>query len=320
VVTNSPIMLGKPLELSLSITKHQPVTITTMPHTLEAVLQVSAQADETEVLGKPTPDPSQEGNDASQRPLSSPAPQILRFDIDQSQTVTSQQTDDYTVEQYRFNITTEPEHAGEYIIPEFTVTYRATSGEEVQVTPEPASVFVMNPNTRNLDVPTDWRFLILPAIVGAVVGLTGLAVFLLLKYRKSRKQQRLSFEPSVPPGELAHKELARIRAMKLPAKGEFKKYYTMVSESVRKFLGAEFGFYVLERTTQEVMQDIRNRQVPEHVKERTGQFLHKADMVKFAKYIPLPEEADAAMKEALDIVEGSVASHRTKTALEETVC
>ena len=93
----------------------------------------------------------------------------------------------------------------------------------------------------------------------------------------------------------------------------------MVSESVRKFLGAEFGFHVLERTTEEVMQDIQKRDVPDRIREDTGKFLQEADMVKFAKYIPLPQEADAAMEQALTIVDESVEYHRAKAAAEAIV-
>ena len=50
------------------------------------------------------------------------------------------------------------------------------------------------------------------------------------------------------------------------------------------------------------MYDIRKRDVPDSVREHTGKFLREADMVKFAKYIPLPIEADTAMEQALTIV------------------
>lgn len=240
---------------------------------------------------------------------------LLQFALD-PQDITSQQQDGHTVDQYKYNLVTSLEHAGEYIVPKITLTYRTATGEEIQATTEDTSIFVMNPNTGNLAIQTDYRFLILPAIVVAAMIVAALTVLLYLKYRKPRSLEAMIVEPPLPPGELAHRELARIQAMKLPAKGEFKAYYTMVSESVRKFLGAEFGFHVLERTTEEVMQDIQQRDVPESVRERTGKFLQEADMVKFAKYLPLLEEADIAMEQALRIVNESVEYHRPKTTSE----
>jgi hypothetical protein len=168
----------------------------------------------------------------------------------------------------------------------------------------------MHPNSANQTIPTDYHFLALPAMILGAMLLAGLLVFLFLKYRRPRRQLGAQPEPQLPPGELAHQELAQIQAQKLPAKGEFKQYYTLVSETVRKFLGAEFGFPVLERTTAEVLDDIRRRDVPENVRTRTSAFLQDADLVKFAKYVPVLTEADAAMEQAVKIVDESVAYHQ----------
>jgi hypothetical protein len=308
VVTNSPIMLNESLELSLSVTTRKPVTITSMPDTIEATLQVPAQPDTggQEEASSPTPSPI-------------PEPPGLRFELDRSQRITPQQTDGQIVEQYRYTVVVPPEQIGEYVIPEMSLSYRSATGEEIQVHTEETRIFVLNPNTGNLAIQTDYRFLIFPAIVVAAMLLAGLVGLLYLKYRKPRTRKEAIIEPPLPPGELAYRELAQIRALKLPAKGEFKMYYTMVSEAVRKFLGAEFGFHVLERTTEEVIQDIRKRDVPESIREDTGRFLREADMVKFAKYIPLLEEADTAMDQALTIVDKSVEYHQAKTKAEAMV-
>jgi len=304
VVTNSPIVLNETLELSLAVTKRKPVTITTTPPALEAVLLVSAQVE------KSAPQES-----SPQTPTPPPQPPSLRFELDQLQRVVPQQAaEGKTVEQYKYKLVVPPKQAGEYVIPPLTVTYRTTTGEEMQTSTKPTSIFVMHPNTSNLAIQTDYRFLILPAIIIAAMILAGLIVCRYLKYRKPHSRKKISVAPPLPPGDLTYKELAQINALKLPVKGEFKRYYTLVSESVRKFLGAEFGFPVLERTTAEVLNDIQHRDVSESVRERTGNFLQDADLVKFAKYIPLIEEADAAMEQALKIVDESVEYHRAKTA------
>lgn len=303
VTNNSPLMLNEPLELSLAITKRKPVTITAMPHTFEASIQVST--------------PPETDDQQAETPEQIPTPPLapLRFELDQSQTVTPQQTErGETIEQYAYTLTAPPEQPGEYVIPAFTITYRTETGEERHIMSEPDPIFVLNPNTGNLAVQIDYDFLILPAIVVAVMILSGLAMLFFLKYRSARKREELPVGPPPLPEEVVRKELDEIQAMKLPAKGEFKHYYTLLSESIRKFLGAEFDFPVLERTTEEVVQNIQYQDVPDRVKERTGKFLYEADMVKFAKYIPLLEEADAAMEQALKIVDNSVEYHRMPAA------
>lgn len=334
IVTNSPVMLNEKLELSLSVTKRKPVTLTAMPPVLEARQQLpappgrktigeqieAAQARKMTPATAPTPGapPGSPTPQAPGTPTPTPTPSILQFELDQTQKIAPQQAaDEATVEQYKYVLAAPPQQAGEYVIPAVTVAYRTAGGEEAQVTTAAASIFVMNPNTGNLAVPTDYRFLILPAIGLVIMLLTGLAVWLFLKYRTPRRRANVPAAPPLPPGERAHRELAQIRTLKLPVKGEFKQYYTLVSEAVRKFLGAEFGFPVLERTTEEVLADIRQRDVPDYVRQRTGQFLQDADLVKFAKSIPLLAEADSAMAQAVKIVDESVAYHQPQIALQD---
>lgn len=297
VVTNSPLMLGESLELSLAVTKRKPVTISALPHELEAVLQVSEE---------PTPIPSQADSG-----LAGNSEAVLRFTLDESQNITPQQQQDgLTNEHYQFLLAVPPEHAGEYLIPQFEVTYRLSTGEEQSIQVTPASMFVLHPNTPNLTIETDYRYLMTPAIVVGALLFGGLAIFLFLKYRKPRSQAMVVIEPLLSPGEIAHKELDEIQARQLPAKGEFKTYYFLLSETVRKFLGSEFHFPVLERTTEEILHDLQHRDLPDAIKRRVNTFLPATDMVKFAKYIPGFQEADEAMIQARLIVDDSLACHQ----------
>jgi len=299
IVTNSPLMLNETLQLQVVITKRQPVTLMSLPQTLEAQFQTP-----------PSAAPAEQAQANAATPTAIPTPRTLQFELDQSQTVTPQKVEDGSlVEQYQYHTLASPELAGEYVIPAATITYRTAAGQEVQTSLATTSILILYPNTSNLTIPTDYRFLILPAIVLAALTIVGSGGLLYLRHRRSRFSKRESSFPPLPPGELARKELGAIQAMRLPHKGEFKQYYSLVSEAVRKFLGAEFHVPVLERTTEEVMQNMHNRDVPEHVRERTGQFLQEADLVKFAKYHPRLEEAETAMGRAFQIVEESLEYH-----------
>ena len=304
VVTNSPVMLGESLELSLEVIKRKPVTISAMPPELKAVVPKAKPFD---LLEQQATAPKDEDNPAS---TPTPEPDPLVFTLDQSQEITPQQVEGGTSEQYRYLTVDQPDQAGEYVIPAFIVSYRTANGEEVEQRVEETKIFVLNPSSGNQEIATDYRFFMGPAIVVAAVILGGLLVFLFLKYRKPRQIKDAYVPPPLPPGELAHRELEEIQAMKLPSKGEFKQYYFLLSESVRKFLGAEYHFHVLERTTEEILQDIRQRDIPEKIKLRISGFLPEADMVKFAKYVPTLEQTDDAMQQALNIVDESLEYHQ----------
>lgn len=294
--TNSPLTLGEPVELSLIITKRQPVTISAMPTELQAAPQLPPAP-------SPQPTPS-----AAVTPT---PPAVLTFALDQSQPITPQQTEQGAVETYRYLLAAPPQHAGEYVIPAFSITYRAENGAETEQRQPEITFYILNPNTDNLDVPTNFRFLLLPALIGSLAALTALLLVYLTR-RQPRAREENFIAPVIPPGELARRELADIQAMRLPQKGEFKAYYTLLSETVRKFVGAEYGFHVLERTTEEILGEIRRRDMPESVKQRINALLPEADLAKFAKYAPSVANADAAMQDAARIVDDSLEFHRPK--------
>lgn len=303
IVTNSPILLNEPLELQVVVTKHKPVTITAMPQELQATQQIPPQP---EFAKQPA---AQVSATPASSPPPQPQPEMLRFTLDRAQQITPQQQNGQTVEQYAYVLAASPQQAGEYVIPETTMTYRTDSGETTQETIEAAHIFVMNPSVGNRDVPTDYRFLILPAIIAAIVLVTAFAVIVYLKYRKPRVRNEITAAPPLPPGDVARQELAQIQAMNLPQHGEFKQYYILISESVRKFLGAEYQFHVLERTTEEILDDIQRRHISESIRRRIRTFLPEADMVKFAQYIPTVPEADFAMEQAVNIVDDTLENH-----------
>jgi len=303
VKTNSPLTVGDPLELSVIVTKRKPVTIAVMPNELTATQQIPPVAETT---------PTQETTaQPATTPTAAPQPAALTFTLDQSQPITPQQTEQGAVETYRYQLAAQPTQAGEYLIPAFTIVYRGDTGQETRQEQPETRIFVLNPNVKNTELPTDYRFLILPAIILFTVLFGFLIGLLYLKYRKPRVRQETVVEAILPPGDVAHRELAEIQAMQLPAKGEFKQYYFLVSEAVRKFLGAEYQFHVLERTTEEILREIRQHDMPDGVKRDINLLLPEADMAKFAKYVPTVEQAEYAMQQAVQIVDESLAHHRS---------
>ncbi len=306
LLSNSPIFLDESLEVQLAVTKRQPATLTDIPPTFTAVFQKAESPQPAVTTGQQASD--------DQPPVSStptPEPSDLELTLDQSQQILPQQTDDgQIVERYRYLLSNPPEQAGEYVIPAFTVSYRTETGKEVEKQVDAAHIYVLNPGTGNVEIHTDYRFLILPAVLVAVLLLGGALTALYVKYRKSRKRQPVVAAPELSPGEIAHQELSDIQAMKLPAHGEFQRYYCLLSETVRKFVGAEYHFPVLERTTEEILAEIQRRDIPEEIRGEIKTFLPEADLVKFAKYVPPLAEADHAMEQAVHIVDESLAYHR----------
>jgi hypothetical protein len=117
--------------------------------------------------------------------------------------------------------------------------------------------------------------------------------------RRARRVEEAPPEPVLPPDFVALTELTRIDKMELLRDGQFKKYYTLVVEAVRRYVEARFQVDAMDRTTTELLDELarRRRRV-----EKLDGLLGEADLVKFAKYVPSVETATAAMSTAREIV------------------
>jgi len=117
--------------------------------------------------------------------------------------------------------------------------------------------------------------------------------------RRARRGGEAPVEPALPADYVALTELTRVERMNLVKAGEFKVYYTLVTDAVRRYLEARFGVDAMDRTTEELLDELngRGRRL-----EKLDELLHEADLVKFAKYVPVAESGVAAMSSAREIV------------------
>ncbi|MDR0835960.1 MAG: hypothetical protein LBN11_05200 [Tannerella sp.] len=108
----------------------------------------------------------------------------------------------------------------------------------------------------------------------------------------------------LPPHEQAIRELKEIREQKLWQQGRNKEYYTEISDTLRRYITSRYGVSVLERTTSEILEVIRDEEPGnKEVFNTLKQILQLSDFVKFAKLHPLPDENDLSMLNAQLFVE-----------------
>jgi len=110
--------------------------------------------------------------------------------------------------------------------------------------------------------------------------------------------------PKLPPHQQAIIELKNIRERKLWQQGFYKMYYTDVTDTLRRYITARYGISVLEKTTSEILEVIRDEERGnKEVYDMLKQILNLSDFVKFAKLHPLPDENDISMFNANLFVE-----------------
>jgi len=105
-------------------------------------------------------------------------------------------------------------------------------------------------------------------------------------------------EPKLPPHEQAIKELDEIKQQKLWQQGRSKEYYTLITDTLRRYIVDRFGINAMEMTSGEILDIIRKQQEATSVYESLKQIMQLADFVKFAKMNPLPDENDLSLMNA----------------------
>ena len=125
------------------------------------------------------------------------------------------------------------------------------------------------------------------------------------KYYKKHKKAYIpkrAYDPDIPAHIQALNDLHYLDEQKLWQKGEFKKYHSELSEILRLYIERRYSFPALEETTSDILDEIDTRISTESFKKDLKQILELADLVKFAKYIPLPNENSNSMDKAIEFV------------------
>ena len=105
-------------------------------------------------------------------------------------------------------------------------------------------------------------------------------------------------EPKLPPFEMAMKELDEIKQQKLWQQGRNKEYYTLLTDTLRKYMVNRFGINAMEMTSGEILELIRLDSEANSSYNSLKQILELADFVKFAKLHPLPDENELSLMNA----------------------
>ena len=144
-----------------------------------------------------------------------------------------------------------------------------------------------------------WRWVAVG--VGAAAIITALVILLVRRARRPKHVVQ-PVAPTVPLHMRTLEALKAIEAQRLWQQGEVKRFHSEVTDLLRSYVEERFGTPALERTTDELMQALRMGPVPSEARERLGNMLRLADLVKFAKYTAPPTENEQLMANAIAFV------------------
>jgi hypothetical protein len=141
-------------------------------------------------------------------------------------------------------------------------------------------------------------YLYIFGIPGALLLLC-IIMYIIQKWKKKEPVFTLKApEPKLPPHVEATTRLDRIKAAKLWQQGKTKEYYSDITDVLRKYIMDRFGIFALEMTSDEILSEIYRLNDAHSVHSTLQQILKLADLVKFAKYIPLPDDSEITIMNA----------------------
>jgi hypothetical protein len=143
---------------------------------------------------------------------------------------------------------------------------------------------------------------VMPYIL-AVILLAAIVFFIFYYIKWKKKNQPLFVRPE-KPAEPAHvvalRELDRIRGQKLWQQEKLKQYYSEVSDTIRIYIENRFDIQAMEQTSSETIGVFKQQKelVDGKTLDQLQHILSLADLVKFAKYTPLPDDNNLTLMNA----------------------
>lgn len=156
-----------------------------------------------------------------------------------------------------------------------------------------------------LKLPLPWLFIILLVLIFMTLVLLG--YFIYKKYKKKNVGEVFSKpEVVVPAYAIALNELHILEDKKLWQQGFVKDYHSNITEIIRKYFEDRFNFKALELTSSEIIDELKSIEGGYQIIETTNNFLSNADLVKFAKFQPMPKVNEEMMTQAYSIVNDTI--------------
>ena len=264
-------------------------------------------------------------HDATTRPEAPDLPQILRDFSPRCAGWHQRETE------ASFELTQECElrlyELGLHEVPAVAVPFVSAAGDTLLCETQPLAIEVISARSEGEDQLRDIKPPVLisggvPLWVVVALGLLALALCVLGGVWLWRRRTRTP-EPPPPPEPIDYAaEFAHIAELGLLERGDFKTYYSLLSENLRRFLEESVEIEAMEQTTSELAAALQEAEVEGELRQQIIDYLVVADLVKFARFHPALDEARRAPDGGLAIlraIEEAVATRAAEVHAEHPV-
>jgi hypothetical protein len=230
-----------------------------------------------------------------------------------------------SVQQQTQDITISGFDSGYYAIPPFRFIVNGDTANPLLTEALMLQVMTVHVDTtkafKDIKAPLQAPFTFLEVLPYIGYALLALLVFGALIYfiRNSLKKKKpvVIEQPKVfiPPHIKALEALEKLGLQKLWQEGKIKDYYTGITDILRVYLEERYDVGALEMTTAEIMFALKRKDLSESMKTKLREILVLADLVKFAKENPLPNEHELCLSDSIDFI-NETAERKEETPVE----
>lgn len=164
------------------------------------------------------------------------------------------------------------------------------------------------PNKDNYEVPysfgertKDWLLSNWYWLAG--IGLAALIFFIVRAVRRNKEEEEIDNTPKIPAHITALKLLYSLKEKEAWTNDNKKRFYSDLTNTVRRYLEQRFEIYAMEKTTREIIKDLQGSDISDEDKEFLRKILSQADMVKFAKVKPDSELGLQSLERSIEFVD-----------------
>jgi len=227
------------------------------------------------------------------------------FEIRESRPPSVRERDDGTVEETQ-DLVIAAYRTGTFEAPLVTLRFRTAAGDTGSLHADAIPVVVRSVKPEDATDIRDVKAPVavtprIPVWLWIAAGLLALALAAGVWYLRRRRRRPKEAPPAPPIDWFA--EVAKIARMGLLEKGDYQRYYTLLSEAFRRYLEVRTGVEAMERTTFEIARDLRRIAIQGQKVLDTEGFLAEADLVKFAKHSPPHQTAVRAADRVRELME-----------------
>ncbi len=137
-------------------------------------------------------------------------------------------------------------------------------------------------------------------IAGAII-LCAVIAFFVYRFVIRLKKGAVRAKLLPPPWIEAIAAIESLPVSEWLARRLIKKYYYALSEILKRYIERRFEFNAAEQTTTEIINHLRLQKIP--MRDDFGRFFDRADLVKYAKYIPPEGELQSIAEIVKSLVE-----------------